>query len=74
MYIKIRQNISKPKKFDYKASYTLIAKYTNLGAKCEKQNVYFVPLFSHFAPELHSHKKLKDFVVYFFMALIKYEM
>ncbi len=35
---------------------------------------YFASFFSHFAPGWHSHEKSKDFVVYFFVALIIHEV
>ncbi len=68
------------------AKYTkTIARYAKTIAKCEKQKAYgglfpvilftFCPLFSLFA--FHSilpRKKLKDFVVYIFAALIKHEI
>ncbi len=69
------------------AGYTLIAKYAKMIVKRKKWKVYrltgyFASLFSHFAPffslfacqSRHSHKKSKDFVVYFFDALIKHKI
>ncbi len=54
------------------ADYTLIAKYAKMGAKCEKRTKciagYFASLFLLFAFRENS----KDFVVYFFAALMKH--
>ncbi len=63
-----------------KVGYTLITKYAKIGPKTEKCLAgYFVSLFSRFAFRIsrqgrHSCKKSKDFVVYFFAALIKHEI
>ncbi len=69
------------------AGYTLIAKYTKMGAKCEKRKVYrgisrhffriLRPLFrfSHFAPGSAFTRKLKRISgVYLFTALTKHEI
>ncbi len=70
------------------ASCTLIAKHVKMGAKNKKCIAgYFAPLFSRFAPLFslfafhtilclgrHSRKNSKDFVVYFFAALIKHKI
>ncbi len=69
-----------------KAGYTLIAKYVKMDAKNEKfMAVYFMSLFffAFHAPffafhischDRHSQEKSKNFVVYFFTALIKLEI
>ncbi len=73
-----------------KASYALIAKYAKRGRNAKNKKCIAIisrHFFSHFAPLFslltfcsisrqgrHSWEKSKDFVVYFFAALIKYEI
>ncbi len=68
------------------AGYTLIAKYAKMIAKCKKQNngVFHIIFFAFCTPFFvfcsilcqvrHLHEKSKDFMVYFFVALIKHEI
>ncbi len=75
-------------KLPNKADYTLITKYAKTIAKSEKQKVYsgvFHVTFFTFCASFfafhsisrqgqHSRRKSKDFVVYFFPALIKHKL
>ncbi len=69
----------KKKQSFLKAGYTLIAKFTKMIVKCEKRKVYSmvfcVTFFAfHISHQGHSSEKSKNFVVYFFSALIKQEI
>ncbi len=73
--------INEIEKFVSMAGCTLIAKYAKTIVKCEKQKVYSVVFritFFAFCSSLrqgrYSSEKSKDFVVYFFVALIKHEI
>ncbi len=63
-----------------KAGYTLVTKYAKIGAKCEKWKVYsgvFCTTFFAFRIShqgRHACENSKDFVVYFFAALIKHKI
>ncbi len=63
------------------ASYTLIAKHAKTIVKYKKQKLYnevfhvtFSAVHSSSHQGQHSHENSKDFVVYFFTALIKHEI
>ncbi len=70
-----------PKNFYFHTGYTLITKYVQIGAKCEKRKVYsgvFHATFFEFRSISHQGRHLrensKDFVVYYFVALMKHEI